>query len=138
MAAVITCFAPSPPRRFDLPRFYREVRRILKPSGCFAAWTYGLPVLHSQEHPANAVLWQLYDGVLGPYWAAGRRHVEDTYATVQPVQGQDFGRVQLLQKAFAATRRAKVDDVVSLWLVGWVGWALRQCSCLKCVCVTPA
>ena len=26
---------------FDLPRFHREVRRVLKPDGLFAAWSYG-------------------------------------------------------------------------------------------------
>jgi ubiquinone/menaquinone biosynthesis C-methylase UbiE len=27
---------------FDLPRFYREVRRVLKPHGCLAAWAIPL------------------------------------------------------------------------------------------------
>ena len=29
-------------RRFDHDRFYAEVRRVLKPGGALAGWTYGL------------------------------------------------------------------------------------------------
>jgi hypothetical protein len=32
--------AASSCRRFDIPAAYREARRILKPGGAFAAWTY--------------------------------------------------------------------------------------------------
>jgi ubiquinone/menaquinone biosynthesis C-methylase UbiE len=95
---------------FDCPRFYREVRRVLRPGGCFAAWTYALPMLCHEGHPANAVLWQLFDGVLGPYWAAGRKHVEAGYVGSEPVAGQDFGSVERL--TFDSTRTARVDDVV--------------------------
>jgi hypothetical protein len=43
-------------RRFDHPRFYREVRRILRPTtGVLAAWTYPLPVLNSPDHPAQVL-----------------------------------------------------------------------------------
>jgi len=97
---------------FELPRFYREVRRILKPAGCFAAWTYGLPTLCHKDHPANAVLWQLYEGVLGSFWAEGRKHVEAAYAGIEPVQGQDFNQVERL--TFEVSRTAQVADVVGL------------------------
>lgn len=95
---------------FDCPRFYREVRRVLRPGGCFAAWTYALPTLWHEGHPANAVLWQLFDGVLSSYWAAGRKHVEAAYVGVEPVTGADFGSVERL--TFDSTRTASVDDVV--------------------------
>ncbi|KAF8058108.1 methyltransferase [Scenedesmus sp. PABB004] len=39
---------------FDPPRFYREARRVLKPDGVLAAWTYGLPILIHRQHPAQA------------------------------------------------------------------------------------
>lgn len=29
------------------------MRRILKPSGTFAAWTYSLPILNHCQHPAQ-------------------------------------------------------------------------------------
>jgi len=97
---------------FDHPRFYREVRRILKPGACFAAWTYGLPTLCRKGHPANAVLWELYDGVLGSYWAEGRKDVEAAYRGIEPVQGQDFTHVERL--TFETSRTARVGDLVGL------------------------
>ena len=30
------------PARFDLPAFYAEVRRVLRPSGALAVWGYDL------------------------------------------------------------------------------------------------
>lgn len=99
-----------------MSKFYPEVRRVLKPGGCFAAWTYGLPTLSSKGHPANAALWRLYDDVLGEYWAEGRRHVERAYVGLEPVQGQDFQRVERL--TFDTTTTARVDDVVRQGMFG--------------------
>lgn len=64
---------------FDLDRFYPEVRRVLKPGGVIAVWTYHLP------HVSPAV-----DGVVGYYYAtllAGHwpeliRYVDQRYATL--------------------------------------------------------
>lgn len=96
--------------RFDFPRFYKEVRRVLKIGGCFATWMYGLPTLCHKGHPANEVMWHLYDTVLGGHWAAGRKHVEAEYVGIEPVVGQDFNSVQRL--SFETTRTARVNDVV--------------------------
>lgn len=65
-------------RRFELPVFYREVRRILKPSGAFAAWGYDLCEF-PENAEANKVLQHLYNGVLGPYWSERRHLVEAQY-----------------------------------------------------------
>ena len=64
--------------RFELPAFYKEVRRILKPSGAFAAWGYDLCEFPENKE-ANKVLEHLYNGVLGPYWSERRRLVEMQY-----------------------------------------------------------
>lgn len=61
---------------FDHARFCGEVRRVLRPEGVVALWTYGL----SRVDPAvDAVFARLYDDVLGPYWPPERRHVENGY-----------------------------------------------------------
>lgn len=61
---------------FDHARFCAEVRRVLRPEGVVALWTYGL----SRVDPAvDAVFAQLYDGALGDYWPPERRHVENGY-----------------------------------------------------------
>jgi SAM-dependent methyltransferase len=62
---------------FDLDRFHAEARRVLREDGVIAVWTYGL----SNVDPGiDAVFMHLYDDVLGDYWPAERRHVENGYA----------------------------------------------------------
>jgi len=63
----------------DLDRYYAEVRRVLKRGGVFAAWCYGL--MHVTPE-FDAVVAELYEPVLGPYWAPERRLVETGYATL--------------------------------------------------------
>ncbi len=64
---------------FDLPRFYREVDRVLRPEGVLALWCYGL----FHIHPAiDAIIQHYYKDTLGPYWPAERRHVEEVYANL--------------------------------------------------------
>jgi SAM-dependent methyltransferase len=66
---------------FDLEPFYSEVRRVLKPGGLLAVWTYG--VFHA-EGADNAAVQQMLDRfyyeTVGPCWPPERRHVEDGYA----------------------------------------------------------
>lgn len=66
---------------FELTPFYNEVRRVLKPGGILAVWTYG--VFHAEGDDAEAVqtlLDRFYHQTVGPYWPAERRHVENGYA----------------------------------------------------------
>lgn len=61
---------------FDLDRFYAEARRLLKPNGVLAVWTYNL----TQINPAiDEVIQGFYSGVLGDYWPFERRLVESGY-----------------------------------------------------------
>ncbi len=62
---------------FDLPAFYAEVRRVLKPGGVIAAWTYG--VHRTEGDDIDAAVRHFYTQVVGPYWPAERRHVENGY-----------------------------------------------------------
>lgn len=63
---------------FDLDAFYAEVRRVLKPDGLLAAWTYG--VLHVEGDAVEARVSHFYHHAVGAYWPAQRRHVESGYA----------------------------------------------------------
>lgn len=63
---------------FDLDAFYSEVRRVLKPSGLIAVWTYG--VLHVEGDAVEERVSRFYHDVVGAYWPAERRHVETAYA----------------------------------------------------------
>lgn len=62
---------------FDLDAFYAEARRVLKPDGLIAAWSYG--VLHAADAQVDALLQHFYHQQVGPYWPAERHHVETGY-----------------------------------------------------------
>ncbi|KAB2317833.1 class I SAM-dependent methyltransferase [Betaproteobacteria bacterium SCN1] len=76
---------------FDLPRFYAEARRVLKPAGILAVWGYGRLVL---PDPLDAPYLDFYARTLGPYWPAERALVEDGYRGLPfpfpPVQAPAF------------------------------------------------
>ncbi|QEH34705.1 hypothetical protein OJF2_32470 [Aquisphaera giovannonii] len=64
---------------FDVDRFYGEVRRVVRPGGVLACWTYSL---QSVSPSVDAALHELYAGVLGPYWAPQIRHIESGYRSL--------------------------------------------------------
>jgi SAM-dependent methyltransferase len=61
---------------FDFDKFYAEVRRVLKPGGLLAAWTY---TLLRGEPAINAAIEAFYTEVLTPWWPPQRRWVELNY-----------------------------------------------------------
>jgi SAM-dependent methyltransferase len=64
---------------FDHARFYAEVRRVLKPGGVIAVWTYHLPAIN----PAiDRVLQTYYAGVLWAYWPPEIMLLHDRYRTL--------------------------------------------------------
>lgn len=64
---------------FAAAPFCAEVRRLLRPGGVVALWTY-------EKFRAGAEVDRLVDDfyrdVVGPYWPPERRHVEERYATL--------------------------------------------------------
>ncbi|MCC6272615.1 MAG: class I SAM-dependent methyltransferase [Deltaproteobacteria bacterium] len=64
---------------FDLENFYAEVRRVARPGGVLAVWTYAL---FSCGPAVDAVIGDFYEGILGNYWAPERRLVEQGYRTL--------------------------------------------------------
>jgi SAM-dependent methyltransferase len=71
---------------FDRPKFYEEVRRVLRSAGVVALWTYELCVVTPE---IDAVLARFYSGPINPYWPPERRHVETGY------RGLDFPFTEL-------------------------------------------
>ena len=62
---------------FDLPAFYTEVRRALKPQGVLAAWGYNRLII---DHPElQKIIDYFYLETVGTYWPAEREHVENDY-----------------------------------------------------------
>jgi len=63
-----------------LPEFWDEARRVLRPGGVIAVWTYGNQRLDRAE--LDRRLESFYGSVVGPYWPPERRLVETGYATL--------------------------------------------------------
>jgi SAM-dependent methyltransferase len=62
---------------FDLPKFYAEVRRVLKPQGVVAAWGYNRLLIDQPEVQRSVD--RFYDETIGSYWPPERVHVENGY-----------------------------------------------------------
>jgi len=65
---------------FDLPRFYAEARRVLRPNGLLAVWCYGIATIPAQY--GEALFQDFYHNVVGPYWQPERQLVETGYRTL--------------------------------------------------------
>jgi SAM-dependent methyltransferase len=64
---------------FDFDRFYGEVRRVTRPGGVLAAFSYGEVRV---EGAPDRVVARFYHDLIGPYWPPERRYVDEGYATV--------------------------------------------------------
>jgi SAM-dependent methyltransferase len=64
----------------DLPRFYVEVRRVLRVGGVLAVWSYGR--LTVEGAALDARVQRFYSEVIGPYWPPGREHVDNGYSSL--------------------------------------------------------
>lgn len=59
--------------------FYAEVRRVLKPGGLFAAWTYSLL---QGDADLNALVSHFHTHIMGRYWPPERRWVDLGYRNI--------------------------------------------------------
>jgi len=94
-------------RRFDVPAYYREARRVLRPGGALAAFTYYIPDIEGSA-AANALLGRLWHERLGPK-AEAHLLVERQYAGLEP-GARDFGVVE--RAAVAFEHRSTVRNLV--------------------------
>lgn len=64
---------------FDFEKFYGEVNRVLKSDGIIALIGYGL----MRSHPkVNGIIDELYYNILGSYWDAERKMVDEAYTNI--------------------------------------------------------
>jgi SAM-dependent methyltransferase len=98
---------------FDHSRFHPEMRRVLRPDGALAIWTYGVPTI---ERSIDPVVMYFYNDVVGPHWPPERRHVETAYRDL-PFPWQDVPVPQ-----FQLRLEWTLDD-----FIGYVGtWSATQ------------
>jgi len=88
---------------FDLPAFYAEVRRVLKPDGLLAIWCYERLTI---EPTLDAIVEEFYGGLLGPYWPPERRLVESGYRDL------DFPFAELPAPAIPMTASWTLDQLL--------------------------
>jgi SAM-dependent methyltransferase len=65
---------------FDVEAFYAEARRVGRPGALLAVWNYPRPRFVDAD--LDRVFFDFYSNVVGPYWPAGRRHIEANYTTL--------------------------------------------------------
>lgn len=78
-ASVDVATAAQAAHWFDLPRYYAEVRRVVRPGGLVALLAYG--VVHV-EHELMGVVDRFYWQTLAGFWPQERRIVEDGYRSL--------------------------------------------------------
>ena len=64
---------------FDIPKFYHEVRRVLKPGGVIAVMGYGL---FRSNMETNKIIDHFYHDIIGPFWDEERKYLEEEYKTI--------------------------------------------------------
>ncbi len=113
---------------FKFDEFYAEVKRVAKPGGVIAVWTYSLLRISPQ---INAVIEDYHFNTLSNYWDAERKYVDDNYTsipfpfdeittppfaihlqwTLQDLEGY-FYTWSALQKFIAANNYSPVDALI--------------------------
>lgn len=76
---------------FDFNLFYKEVKRSLKHTGLFIVVGYGLIKVSSEIDEKVKVF---YQDILGPYWDAERRYIDEEYKTI-PFPFEELSSPQL-------------------------------------------
>jgi SAM-dependent methyltransferase len=99
---------------FDLPAFYTEAARVLRPGGILAAWCYAVLTLPSPE--LQRCVDRFYKETVGPYWPPERALVEDGYRSLP------FPWPEIPSPAFAMEAPMSLDT-----LIGYLGtWSATQ------------
>ncbi len=84
--------------------FHAEVKRVLKPDGLFAAWTY---TLLQSEPPLDPIVRDFHANVVGPWWPPERAWVDRGY------RGMPFPCVDIATPEFAIRREWTLPELLA-------------------------
>lgn len=104
---------------FDWSRFYPEARRVLRPGGVVALWTYEK---FRAGGAVDEVVDDFYRHVVGPYWPRERSHVEEGYRRMP------FPFEELSAPGFSLLTRWTAEDALA-YLGTWS--AVVRCRALR-------
>jgi SAM-dependent methyltransferase len=94
---------------FNFDEFYAEVKRVLKPGGILAAWTYSLPQISPQIDPLLAQ----YDfEILDGFWPERIHYLNEEYKTLP------FPFAEIIPSAFTMTTEWNVYQMAG-FLDSW-------------------
>lgn len=95
---------------FDFAPFYAEVRRVLKPGGVFAAWSYA--ACKVADTAVDKIIDRLYVDLTGPYWPPERAYVDAGYRTLP------FPFMEIEAPSFPMLARWNVEQLLG-YLRSW-------------------
>ena len=87
---------------FDRERFWNEVRRVSRPGGIVAVWTY---VLFEIAPEIDAIVRRFYSGIVGPFWPPERRLTEERYNNIE------FPFAEFAAPSFVIEQPMTLDDI---------------------------
>src|SRR5688572_25795277 len=88
---------------FRFNEFYAEVRRVAKPGGWLAVWTYTrLPISPEIDELIGN---EFYKKIVGEYWDRERRYVDENYMTIP------FPLAEIECPRFSITLRWTIDEL---------------------------
>jgi SAM-dependent methyltransferase len=96
---------------FDFSRFYAEVRRVTKPGGILAVWTYHRPAI---TPVVDELIASLELEVLGDYWPERIRYIQEYYQTLP------FPFLELTPPAFTIQAAWSLDQLIG-FVNSWSG-----------------
>ena len=87
---------------FDRSKFWAEARRVLRPRGVIAVWTYDLIEIAPQ---IDALIHRFYRETVGPFWPPERRIVDERYRNI------DFPFAEFAVPEFTIEQAVTLGDV---------------------------
>ncbi len=102
---------------FDVDRFHDEVRRVLRPGGLIAEWSYG--VFRAEDPSIDKLLQAFYHDGVGDYWPPERRHVENGYSELP------FPFQRLRPPPFQMVQRWPLESMLN-YLRSWSATGRKQ------------